>query len=143
MATSKTLGIGSAECSWGDIRTIKSGKISAHVSGISEKHTIVYTYDCIEEAIFGRTLSHIDSKTVSRNHSYNDENHAFDYTLYQWGVEKLFHNSDEVIIIELKFYIEDWGNCISITRANYCVSCFVHNMVLWICMMKIRRKQYH
>ena len=38
----------------------------------------------------------------------NDEKHAFDYQLDKWGVEKLFHNSDEAIFIGLKLYIEDW-----------------------------------
>ena len=52
-------------------------------------------------------LSHTDSKYGSHRHSWNDEYHTFNYQLDQWGVEKLFHNSDEVIIRELKFYIED------------------------------------
>ena len=46
--TSKTLGIVSADCSWGDVKTIKSGKISALGSEISEKQSIVYTYTCTE-----------------------------------------------------------------------------------------------
>ena len=41
--TSKMLGIGSAERSWGDIKTIKQGKISAIGSDIYEKQIIVYT----------------------------------------------------------------------------------------------------
>ena len=108
--TSKILGIGSAERSWGDVKTIKSGKRSALGSDISEKQSIVYKSACIEEARIGRTLSHTDSKDGSYNHYWNDEYHAFDYQLYQWGVEKLFQNSDEAIIIELKFYIKDWDN---------------------------------
>ena len=35
--TSKVLGIGAAERSWGDVKTIKSGKISAISSDVSEK----------------------------------------------------------------------------------------------------------
>ena len=46
--TSKILGIGSAESSWGDYKTTESGKISAIVSDISEKQIIVYTSACIE-----------------------------------------------------------------------------------------------
>ena len=88
--TSKIIGIGSAQCSWDDVKTIKSGNIPALGSEISEKQSIVYTSACIEED------------------SWNDEDHVFGYKLYQWGVEKLFQNSDEVIIRELKFYIEDW-----------------------------------
>ena len=68
----------------------------------------MYTYECIEEEMIGRTLSHTDSKDGSHSYSWNDEEHTFDYQLYQWGVEKLFHNSDEVITRELKLYIEEW-----------------------------------
>ena len=69
----------------------------------------MYTSACIEEARIGSTLSHTDSKDGSHSHSWNYEYHAFDYQLDQWGVEKLFQNSDEAITRELKFYIEEWG----------------------------------
>ena len=49
--TSKVLGIGAAESSWGDVKTIKSGKISAISSDVPEKQSIVYTSACIESAI--------------------------------------------------------------------------------------------
>ena len=65
----------------------------------------MYTFSCIEEASIGRTLSCTDSKDGSHSQSWNDEYHAFDYQLYQWGVDKLFQNSDEAIIRELKLYI--------------------------------------
>ena len=58
----KILGIGSAERSWGDVNTIKSGNISALGSDISEKQSIVYIYSCIEEANIGRTIYYTDSK---------------------------------------------------------------------------------
>ena len=104
----KTIVIGSIERLWGDVKTIKSGKRSDLVSDISEKHIIVYTSACIEEARIGRTLSHTDSKDGSHSHSWNDEDHTFDYQLYQWGVVKLFQNADEEITRELEFYIEKW-----------------------------------
>ena len=44
----KIIGIGYAEFSWGDLKTIMSGKISALGSIISEKKSIVYKYACIE-----------------------------------------------------------------------------------------------
>ena len=84
--TSKIPGIGSAECSWGNDKTIKPGKISDLGNYISEKHSIVYTSACIEEAIIGRTLSNTYSKDGSHSHSWNDEDHDFDYKLDQWGV---------------------------------------------------------
>ena len=94
---SKMLGIGSAEHSWVDVKTIKSGKISALGSDISEKQSIVYKYACIEETSIGRTLSHTDHKDGSHSHYCNDEDHTLDYKLYQWGFDKLFQNSDESI----------------------------------------------
>ena len=68
----------------------------------------MYTYTCIEESKFGRTISHTDRKYVSNSHSLNDEYHVFDYQLDQWVVEKLFQNSDEAAMRELKLYIEEW-----------------------------------
>ena len=46
--TSKVLGMGYAECSWDDVKTIKSGNRSALGSDISEKQSIVYSSACIE-----------------------------------------------------------------------------------------------
>ena len=69
----------------------------------------MYTSACIEEAIIGRNISHIDSKYGSHSHSWNDEDHAFDYQLDQWGVTKLFQNSVEVIIRELNFVYRRLG----------------------------------
>ena len=66
------------------------------------------TSACIEEARIGRTLSCIDSKDGSHIHSWDDEDYAFYYQLDQWVVENLFQNSDELIIRELKLYIEYW-----------------------------------
>ena len=44
------LGIGAAERSWGEVKTIKSGKISAISSDLSDKQIIVYTSACTESA---------------------------------------------------------------------------------------------
>ena len=46
--TSKVIGIGAAEDSWGDVKTIKSGKRYDISSDVSEKHSFVYTSACIE-----------------------------------------------------------------------------------------------
>ena len=102
------IGIGSSERSWGDIKTIKSVKISALGSDISKKQIIVYTSACIEEARIGRFLSHIYTNNGSHSHTWNDEDQAFDNQLYRWGVEMLFPNEDEAITRELKIYIEEW-----------------------------------
>ena len=65
-----------------------------------------YSFAWIIEAGIGKTLYHTDSKVGSHSHYWNDEDHAFDYQLDQWGVYKLFHKSDESITMELKLYIE-------------------------------------
>ena len=44
---SKMLGIGSAEFSCGDVKIIRSGKISALGSEISDKQSILYKCSCI------------------------------------------------------------------------------------------------
>ena len=54
--------------------------------------------------MIGRSLSHTDTKNGSHSHTWNDEEQAFDYQLYQWGVEKLFPNEYEAITRELKIY---------------------------------------
>ena len=106
--TSKIPGIGSAERSWGDVKTIKSGTRSAPGSDISEKQSIVYTSACIEEERIGRSLSRTYTNNGSHSHTCNDGYQAFDYQLDQWGVDKLFPNEDEAITRELKTYMEEW-----------------------------------
>ena len=56
-----------------------------------------------------KTLSNNDINDGSYSHSWNVEDHAFEYELYQWGDEKLFQTSDEVIIRELKIYVKYRG----------------------------------
>ena len=68
----------------------------------------MYKPACIGEAHIWSTLSRTDSKYGSHSHSWNDEDHSFDYQIYQWGVDKLFQNSDEEITRELELYIEYW-----------------------------------
>ena len=46
--TSKVIGIGAADRSWGGLKTIEYGKRSAISSDVSEKHRIFYTYACID-----------------------------------------------------------------------------------------------
>ena len=48
--TSKIIGIGAAERSWGDIKMIKSGKRSSISSDVPEKQSIVCTFACIGHA---------------------------------------------------------------------------------------------
>ena len=104
----KTIGIGSAQSSRGIVKTIKSGNKSSLGNEISEKQSIFYTSEYFEEARIRKTLYHTYIKDGSHSDSCNDEDHAFDYQLDQWGVEKLFLNSNEAITRYLKLYIEYW-----------------------------------
>ena len=67
----KIIGIRSSERSCGDVKTIKSGKISGLGSDKYEKHSIVYISASIEEATIVRTLTHTDIKDFSYSHSWN------------------------------------------------------------------------
>ena len=87
---SKFLGIDSSERSWVDAKTIKSGKISAIISDVSEKQSIVYKSACIESA---RTEQYHSDKIINENcpsHTWNEEDDAFDQQLEKYGVEKYF-----------------------------------------------------
>ena len=55
--TSKVIGIGAAERSWGDVNTIKSKKISDIISDVSEKQIIVFI------------SAYIESYRIKYNHS--------------------------------------------------------------------------
>ena len=69
--TSNFLGIGEADHSWGDVKTIKYGKRSVISIGASEKHSIVYTYACIESAI----IEQYNSEKLNDNfssHTWNE-----------------------------------------------------------------------
>ena len=84
------LGIGAAQSSWGEVNTIKSGKISAIRSDVSDKQSIVYTSICIESAI---TDQYNYDKQLNYNcssHTWNEQDDAFDYQLDKWGVERVF-----------------------------------------------------
>ena len=56
-ATSTIIGIGDAEGSWGDVKTMKYVKRSDISSNISEKQSIVYTSACIESGRIARSES--------------------------------------------------------------------------------------
>ena len=106
--TSKVLSIGAAECSWGDVKTIKSGKRSAISSDVLEKQIIVYTSACIESAIIEQYLSDKQLYDNFSSHTWNEEDYAFDHQLEKFGVEKVFSEHSEPVKRELRAYIDDW-----------------------------------
>ena len=106
--TSKVLGIGAAERSWGDVKTIKFGKRSAISSDVSEKQSIVYTSACIESAIIEQYQSDKQLYENSSSHTWNEEDDAFDHQLDKWGVDRAFSEHSEPVKRYLRAYIEDW-----------------------------------
>ena len=88
--TSKVLGIGAADHSWGDAKTIKSGKRYDISSDISEKNSIVYTSACIESSRSEQYHSDKQLNDNSSSHTWNEEDDAFDHQLDKWGVEIIF-----------------------------------------------------
>ena len=106
--TSKGLGIGAAERSWGDAKTIKSGKRYSISSDVSEKQRIVYTSACIGSA---RIEQYHSGKQLNDNcsgHTWNEEDDAFDHQLDKWGLERVFSEHSEPVKRELIVYIGDW-----------------------------------
>ena len=77
--TSKVIGIGAVERSWGGIKTIKSGKRSDISSDVSEKYSIVYTSACIESAIFEQYHWEKQLNESCSSHTCNEEDDAFDH----------------------------------------------------------------
>ena len=75
--TSNVLGIGAAEHSWGDVKTIKSRKRSAISSDVSEKQIIVYTSACIESAIIEKYHSDKQLNENCSSHTWNEDDDAF------------------------------------------------------------------
>ena len=71
--TSKVLGIGAAERSWDEVKTIKYGKISDISSDVSEKQGIVYTSACIESARIEQYNSDKQLYENGSSHTWNEE----------------------------------------------------------------------
>ena len=85
--TSKVLGIVAVERSWGDVKTIKSGKISAISSDVSEKQSIFYTSTCIESARIEQYQSDKQLYDNISSHNWNEEDNKFDHQLDKCGVD--------------------------------------------------------
>ena len=105
--TSKVLGIGAAERSWGDVNTIKYGKRSAISSDVSEKQSIIYTSACIESARIEQYQSNKKLYQFFSSHTWNEEDYSFDHQLDKWGVDRVFSEHSEPVKRELRVYIED------------------------------------
>ena len=106
--TSKVIGIGAAESSWVEVKTIKYGKRSAIRSDVSEKQIIFYTSACIESTIIDQYHSDKQLYDIFSSHTWNEEDAAFDHQLDRWGVDRLFSEHSKPFKRYLRAYIEDW-----------------------------------
>ena len=86
---SNIIDIGAVDCSWDDVKTIKSGKKVDISSDVSEKHTIVYTYTCTESDKTGRTNYESNINDCHTRHVWNDEDEVFDRKLEKWVLTRL------------------------------------------------------
>ena len=103
--TSKILGISASEYFWGDVKTIKYGKISDIRSDVSDKKSIVYKSTCIESYRFGQTHSDWNLNECSTRHVWDDDNDMFDHQLEKWGLEKFIPYKPESVTGEFRTYI--------------------------------------
>ena len=72
IVTSKVLGVGATERSWGDVKTIKSRKRSAISIDVSEKQSIVYTSACIESSRIEQYQSDKQLYENFSSHTWNE-----------------------------------------------------------------------
>ena len=86
----KVISIGADDCSWGDVKTNKSGKISAISIDVSEKYIIVYTSACIESARIEHNNSGKNIDDNYSSHTWKEDIDKFDQQIEKWGVKNYF-----------------------------------------------------
>ena len=101
--TSKLLGIGSAERSWGDVKHLKTNK-RAHLSGDkTEKQAVLYTSARLEEARIKR------NEMEEQGTAFGDEDIAYDLGLEKFGVDiAALTEGPELPKRIFKGWLEDW-----------------------------------
>ena len=90
--TYNILGIGAVEWSWGNVKTIKSGKLSDTSNNVSEKQRIVYKSACSKSARVERNQSDSNKNYFHIRHVWNDEVGVFDHQFKIWDFEKVTNN---------------------------------------------------
>ena len=88
--TSNFPGIGAAENSWGDVKTIRFWKRYAISSDVAEKKSIVYTSACIKS---DRIEQYHYEKQLNNNcssNTWNEKYDAFYHQLDKWGMKRVF-----------------------------------------------------
>ena len=106
--TLKVIDIVSAEHSWDDVKTFKSGKRFAIISGVSQTHSIVYMSAFIESDKIERYNSCKQRNDNCSSHTWNEGDGDFDKQLEKWGVEKIFSYQSEPVKRNLRAYTENW-----------------------------------
>ena len=135
---SKIIGIGSSGISWGDVRTIKSGKRSIIRSDVSDKHIIVYISICIESDRNGKTGYESNINGCHTRHIWNDHDEVFDHQLEQWSTYKFVPDKTESVLREWRIHILSIGKRKSLRKyIEYTVQSTWPNMMVWIYMMRI------
>jgi len=108
--TSKTLGIGCAERSWGDTKSLKERKCSNLGSGRLEKQSVCYTSACLEEQRMLRNAGLSDNKGSLADPSYCWEKADEEFKLKLEGRNFSWKEFEEPTsaVREFKCWKEDW-----------------------------------
>ena len=88
--TSQVLVIVASELSWGDVKTIKCGKIYAIRSDVSYRQNIVYTYVYIESDIIEQYNYDKQLDDYCWSHTWNEDDDSSNQQLEKWGGERIF-----------------------------------------------------
>ena len=104
--TSKNLGIGAAERSWGGVKDIKFGKRSHLSTKNTEMQSILYTSARIQEARAKQSaLEQVDAR--GRDAMWGDDDEAFELELTNFGVDTT-QLMEEVPRRLFHVWVEDW-----------------------------------
>ena len=123
--TSKTLGIGSAERSWGDVKTKREGKRCNIGSGRLEKQAVFYTHACLERArIFreGKANHKVDIHEVE--YGWEDMDKQFEIQIDGWlrniDTDPLDLPQAQLVPVHIvKCWVEDWEEDEFMNRNNH------------------------
>ena len=112
--TSKVLGIGSAERSWGDVKHLRDGKRCNIGSGRLEKQAVCYTHSCLEKARIYRELKCKDCDNQREvQFGWEEMDKQFELQIDGWIRRKETHNLDLPVsksapLRIVKAYVEQW-----------------------------------
>jgi hypothetical protein len=86
--TSKPLGIGPAERSWGDVKYLKSGKRSNLATNRLEKQAVCYTHSCLERArIYRDGKDQCEERKRDAYYGWEDRDKQFELDVKGWNLK--------------------------------------------------------